>query len=100
MRVQYSERAASQLESLYDYVAADSDAQRANAFVGSIVDYCDSFEVFPHRGTQRDDIFPGLRTTGFRRRVTIAFTVDADVVTILGIFYGGQNFETLLHDRE
>jgi toxin ParE1/3/4 len=36
---------------------------------------------------------PGLRTIGFRRRVTIAFAVEAEVVTIIGVFYGGQDFE-------
>jgi toxin ParE1/3/4 len=45
------------------------------------------------RGARRDDIRPGLRVFGFRRRVSIAFEVTAEVVTILGIFYGGQNFE-------
>ena len=35
----------------------------------------------------------GLRTFGFRRRVTIAFEVTEDTVAILGIFYGGQQFE-------
>ena len=36
---------------------------------------------------------PGLRTTGFERRVTIAFVVASDTVLIEGIFYGGQDFE-------
>jgi toxin ParE1/3/4 len=30
---------------------------------------------------------------GFERRVTIAFEVGADTVTILRPFYGGQNWE-------
>jgi toxin ParE1/3/4 len=45
----------------------------------------------------------GLRTIGFRRRVTIAFTVETNTVTILGVYYGGRDFETslrkLLHRR-
>jgi toxin ParE1/3/4 len=45
------------------------------------------------RGAQRNDIRPGLRVFGFRRRGSIAFEVKAEVVTILGIFYGGQNFD-------
>jgi toxin ParE1/3/4 len=39
----------------------------------------------------RDEIRPGLRTFGFRRRVTIAFDVAPGAVIILGIFYGGQD---------
>jgi plasmid stabilization system protein ParE len=45
------------------------------------------------RGAQRDDIRPGLRVFGFRKRVSIAFEVTDDMVTVLGIFYGGQSLE-------
>ena len=41
----------------------------------------------------RDDLRPGLRITGFRRRVTVAFSVDEDRVMILRLFYGGQDWE-------
>jgi toxin ParE1/3/4 len=57
------------------------------------MDQCESLKTFPMRGSRRDDIRPGLRVFGFRRRVSIAFEVTGDVVTILGIFYGGQNFQ-------
>ena len=55
--------------------------------------------TFPLRGTQRDDLLPGLRVTGFERRVTIAFVVTADAVLIEGIFYGGRDFEAEFRDR-
>jgi plasmid stabilization system protein ParE len=52
--------------------------------------------IFPERGVARDDVRPGLRTTHHRGRVIIAYTViDADV-HILGIFYGGQDYESLI----
>jgi toxin ParE1/3/4 len=50
--------------------------------------------------TRRDDLRPGLCTIGFRRRVTIAFAVEADAMTIIGIFYGGQDFEAALQIDE
>jgi len=35
------------------------------------------------------------------KRAVIAFTVEAKQVSILGVFYGGQDFETALHfERE
>lgn len=37
-----------------------------------------------------------MRTTVYRRRVVIAYSVEAKTVTILGIFYGGQDFEAAL----
>jgi toxin ParE1/3/4 len=41
----------------------------------------------------------GLRTTGFERRVTIAFVVSAEAVLIEGIFYGEQDFEAAFDDE-
>ncbi len=64
------------------------------AYTDAIVEQCESLKTFPMRGARRDDIRPGLRVFGFRRRVSIAFEIVGEVVTILGIFYGGQTFET------
>lgn len=55
--------------------------------------------MFPERGTQRNDIRPGLRTTGYRHRATIAFEVTSDTVNILGVYYGGQDYEADLRDE-
>ena len=65
--------------------------ERADGYVGRIVDFCNGLSTFPLRGTQRDDLLSGLRVTGFERRVTIAFIVTADAVLIEGIFYGGRD---------
>lgn len=46
----------------------------------------------------RDDVRPGLRITHYRKRAVIAFDVAADLVSIIGVFYGGQDYETILHD--
>ena len=48
------------------------------------------------RGMARDDLRPGLRVVGFRRRVTIAFAITEETVEILGIYYGGRDYEALL----
>lgn len=94
-----SSRAILQLADLRNYISADSGAARASAFINSIVDYCEGFLTFPERGTRRDDILPGLRTIGFKRCVTIAFTIEARTVAILGVFYGGQDFEAVFRDE-
>lgn len=99
-RVFYSARAAGQLEALYLYIAEDSGPDRAAAYVDAIRGYCDRLETFPHRGTRQDGIRPGLRLLGFRRRVTIAFSVEDAGVTILGVFYGGQDVEAALQVDE
>jgi toxin ParE1/3/4 len=76
---------------LYDYVAEHSGAARAIAYTERIVDTCRGFSMFPERGTRRDDLRPGLRITGFDRRLTIAFHVTRDRVTIDRVLYGGRD---------
>lgn len=73
-----------------------SGEARADADIVRIIDFCLRLETFPRRGTQRDDVLPGLRTVGFERRITIAFTVTvtAAAVVIEGIFYGGQDLSS------
>ncbi|MDR3424939.1 MAG: type II toxin-antitoxin system RelE/ParE family toxin [Alphaproteobacteria bacterium] len=97
--VAFSKRAEKQLDNLYVYIADNSGVARAEDFVGGIVADCLSLETFPERGTKRDDIHPLLRIKSYARRVTIAFSVDHDGLTVMihGIFYGGQDFERLLH---
>ena len=93
-------RAQRHLDALYATIAADAGEPRADNYVGGIVDACLSLAIFPERGTKRDDIRANLRTMGYARRVTIAFSVDAvaKTVTVHGVFYGGQDFERSLGD--
>ena len=78
------------------YITREAGLTVSRAFTDAIVERCESLAIFPDRGAPRDDLRPGLRTLGFRRRVTIAYAVGADVVTILAVFYGGQDFEAVL----
>jgi toxin ParE1/3/4 len=57
-------------------------------------------QSLPLRGILRDDIRPGLRITSHRKRVVIAFEVDGDQVAILGVFYGGQDYETSFQEEK
>jgi plasmid stabilization system protein ParE len=98
--VRFTSRAEDQLDELDAYLSERFSAQTAARYVDGIVDHCESLATFPLRGVLRDDVRPGLRITNFRKRVAIAFDVEGDHVTILGIFYGGQNYETSLLDDE
>lgn len=95
-RVTYEPEARSDLDWIYDTVAAASSPTTADNYDRRIRDFCERLELASERGTQRDDIRPGLRIVGFERRVTIAFTVDDDAVRILRIFYGGANWDEVL----
>ena len=90
----FTPEAQDQLVGLYRHIAATASPDIAARYTDAIVTYCDGFGTFPQRGSCRDDIRPGLRITSFRRRVVIAFTLDPQQVSIIGIFYGGQDHET------
>ena len=94
MEVVFTPRAEAHIDALHLYIAEQSGFEsRADRYIQRIIDYCLSFSTFPLRGTQRDDILPGLRVIGFERRVMIAFMVTSDLVIIEGVFYGGQDYE-------
>jgi toxin ParE1/3/4 len=87
-----------QIDTLHQYISRRSNEERADRCVSRILAYCNGFAIFPQRGSARDDVLPGLRVTGFERRVTIAYIVTAEAVLIEGVFYGGQDFEAKLGD--
>jgi plasmid stabilization system protein ParE len=97
-RVVFTPEAEKQLVALYSYITAAASPDIAARYTEAIVSYCESLCIFPHRGTMRDDVRPGLRITHYRKRAVIAFDVDAEQVSIIGVFYGGQDYETILQD--
>ena len=79
---------------LYQYISNVASPKIANNYVNAIADYCESLKNFPERGNKRDDIRLGLRTTHYKKRALIAFAAELNRVSIIGIFYGGQDYET------
>jgi len=98
--VRFSPQALAQIDAIEDYITLAGSPRTAIRYVDGIISYCESLTAFPLRGTTRDDIMAGLRTTNYRHSAVIAFTVDGStkIVSILGVFYGGQNFEAVLTD--
>jgi plasmid stabilization system protein ParE len=96
--VVFAPEAEEQLLALYKHIATVASPVIAARYTEGIVSYCESLRSFPHRGTMRDDLRPGLRVTHFKKRTVIAFAADAQQVSIIGVFYGGQDYETLLQD--
>lgn len=65
-----------------DYVAITThiehwtgDRATADRTVDAIRGFVKSLSRFPHRGTCREDLLPGLRVVPFGKRTAIAFTV-------------------------
>lgn len=93
-----SRRKRDDLIELFEYIAEHGSPVAAVQYTDAIVAYCEGFATLAHRGTQRDDIRPGLRVTNYRGRAVIAFSIDerSATVAILGVYYGGRNYEAEL----
>ncbi|RDJ25014.1 type II toxin-antitoxin system RelE/ParE family toxin [Bosea caraganae] len=100
MQVIFTPRALQHIENLHAYLTDQASELTADRYVGRIVAYCQRLDVFPLRGTRRDDIIPGLRIIGFEHRVNIAFIATAETVLIEGVFYGGQDYEASFREPE
>ncbi len=68
----------------------------AERYTSALVDYCEGLKDFPNRANLHNAILPGLRLTNYKGRVVIAFAVEVEVVSIIGLYYGGQDHETAL----
>jgi plasmid stabilization system protein ParE len=97
--VVFSPEAEAQLVQLYDYIAAKASPASAETYTNAIVERCERLGEMPLAGVVRDDIRRGLRAAFFRRRVVIAYSAGAKTVTVLAIFYGGQDYESLLREE-
>jgi toxin ParE1/3/4 len=95
----FTPEAEEQLVALYRHIATASSPAIAQRYTEAILGCCEGLRVFPLRGVAREDIRPGLRLTHHKGRCVIAFSVQADVVAVIGIFYGGQDHETSLKDE-
>ena len=96
--VVFAPEADDQLEALYLYIAAKASPAVAERYTSAIVETCESLRAFPYRGVARDDIRPGLRITNYKGRAVIAFAVEDAIakVSIVGVFYGGQDYANAL----
>jgi plasmid stabilization system protein ParE len=90
--VRLTSDAEADLRRIYDFISEKASPATARTYLGRVTDFIGRLDVFPNRGTVRDDIRPGLRIIGFERRVNIAFIVEGNDVIILRILYAGQQF--------
>jgi toxin ParE1/3/4 len=93
-------RADADLISLDNYIAPRSGRTQASRYVDRVRTFCVSLDTFPERGHQHDRIWPGVRVVGFERRVSSAFRVKLESVTIARVLYGGQDLPTSLRRKD
>lgn len=86
-----SEEATADLFATWLYIAHQSGAARADAMDSRLRAACLKLADFPHRGTSRHDLEPGLRSIAVARRATIYYRVATGGVEIVRILYAGRD---------
>ena len=98
--VVFTPEAEEQLVDLYHYITTVGSPEAAARYTDSILTFCEELAAFPNQGRARDDIRPGLRIIGYRRRVVVAFAVTGHALLIVGVFYGGRDYGAILAEPE
>lgn len=93
-RIVFAPEALDDLVGLYDWITQEASPAVAIGYIERLEAFCQRLSIGSERGHLRADIRPGLRIVGFERRLTIAFVVGSEAVTILRIFAAGRDWET------
>lgn len=93
-RVVLAPEAGDDLNELYEWIAGRASPQVAMAYLERVEAFLLGLSIGSERGQLRSDVRPGLRVVGFERRLTVAFTVDEDTVTVLRVFTAGRDWES------
>lgn len=95
-RIYLTPEAERQLNEIDDWISSAATPDIARRFVTTVLDHIDGIVIFPLAGRLRDDVRPGMRTTTFKKRTVIAYLMneesDGPVITVLGVFHGGQDW--------
>lgn len=92
--VRLSPEAQTDLVKIHSYVIRKSgSAVTADRYIERVGAFLASLNVFPERGTVRNEVRSGLRIIGFERSASIAFVVEHDDVVVLRVLVKGQEFE-------
>jgi toxin ParE1/3/4 len=95
LKLVHRPRAQEDLEAIYRFIAQDSPT-RAFGFVERIQKRCELLRNSPQQGRARPDLAPDLRIIPYGRSVVIAYRIVENTVEVLRVFYGGQDYETIM----
>ncbi len=95
LRIVYRPLARDDLKDIYDALEKAAGPEVAFGVVEAIEKRCETLSTFLERGTPRPEIGPGVRSIPFRRRATIAYRVDAEEISVIGIMYAGRDLAVL-----
>lgn len=92
----YSAASQRDIEKIRRYITMKSSARVAANYLDALVEFCGTLRVSPHRGQERAHLRKGLRSVGFRHRVSVVFSVSEkkQIVRIARFRYAGYQGET------
>jgi plasmid stabilization system protein ParE len=64
--------------------------------VADIRGRCAALRTHPELGPARDDLGRNIRVLPMLGRVVVAYRVEPDGVTIVRVFYGGQDYAAIM----
>lgn len=96
--VTVSPRVVAKLAQQADYIAYQSTEAVADAYIGGLFTYFDGLDTFPERGHPRHDVLPGLWLIGYKHSANIAIVIDRPQVYVLGVYFGGEDYEGALRE--
>ncbi|CAE6490948.1 toxin ParE1/3/4 [Nitrosomonas nitrosa] len=87
------------LTDIYEYITEKSELPEvAWAYLEKLRQKCHGLRTTPLIGQQRNDLRKNLRIIAIDKNAVVAFEINEDkqIVTILNIFYGGRDYETIM----
>ncbi len=87
--VDISAQARRDSTAIYTWIADRSSACIAERFVRGLIEECESLKVAPRRGNISLRAGQDIRSFGYKRTVTVVFSVQGDIVRIIRLLYRG-----------
>ncbi len=94
--------AINDLSSIYLYIADKSGhLEIAWNYIQKLRDKCLGLSTAPVRGQERNDLRGNLRIVAIDKNAVAAFEINEQKasVTILNIFYGGRDYDTIMNNH-
>lgn len=92
----------SDLETIQDYIAPFAGVDTTLRIMRKIRERIVDLSLFPHVGTIRDEIIPGLRALPAAEKAIVCFSVrdETRIVKIVCVTYAGQDWQKIAAERE
>jgi toxin ParE1/3/4 len=98
-RIEYTPRARRDLIAIGQWVHDVASRDTARSCMHRVRQRIESLRDSAERGSVRDGPVDNLRVIGLMRSISVAFVTTEDVVRILRVMYGGQDWQSDLSEQ-